>query len=218
MTNPDYTHLALVIDRSGSMTRIASDMNGAISELFKQQAELPGDLRVDIWTFDDTTEHRFVNATLDAVRDQDYVVPRGSTALNDAVARAITELGEQFLAMDEGERPGKVVFAIITDGEENASKEFSGAAGQVRVKGMIEVQRSQFNWEFLFFGTTDIDAVRAAAGYGISGDQTLSFAASSAGTAGGVTAASAYLGDYRGSGVSRAFTQEERDAALGSEQ
>lgn len=214
MTNPDYTHLALVIDRSGSMSRIANDMNGAITELFKQQEALPGKLRVDVWTFDDDTEHRFSDAEVADVSGQDYVVPRGSTALNDAVGRGIVELGELFARTAEDERPGKVIFAIVTDGEENASREYPGQPGQARVKALLEKQREEFGWEFLFFGTTDIDAVAAAAGFGVGRGQTLTFDPSGGGTVAMAAAASAYMGDYRGSGLSRSFTDEEREAAV----
>jgi hypothetical protein len=64
--------------------------------------------------------------------------------------------------MDEAERPGKVMFLIITNGEENSSSEFT----QAQVREMVERQQNIYKWEFLFFGS-NIDSFAAAGGIGI---------------------------------------------------
>jgi uncharacterized protein YegL len=81
------------------------------------------------------------------ITDREYI-PRGNTALLDAVGKTINTLGEKLAKMDEAARPGKVIVLIITDGQENASREFN----QTRVKEMIERQQNVYKWEFIFFG------------------------------------------------------------------
>ncbi len=52
-------------------------------------------------------------------------MPRGSTALLDAQGRTIVELGRELAALPETERPSKVIVVTLTDGLENASKEYN---------------------------------------------------------------------------------------------
>jgi len=209
MTNPNYTHLAFIVDRSGSMANIAQDMNGGITTLIAEQAKLPGELHIDITTFDTVVERPYVDARPDDVKGE-IIVPRGGTALNDAVGKTVTELGERFAGMPEDDRPGKVIIAIVTDGYENSSREWEIEA----VKALVEKQRDQFQWEFLFFGADSIDAFDASAGYGIGRGQTISFSNTSAGAKGATFAASSYMTASR-AGDTRDFTEEERLQAEG---
>jgi hypothetical protein len=89
-------------------------------------------------------------------------MPRGGTALLDAVGRAINETGERLARMPEEDRPGLVIFVVMTDGEENSSKEFSKA----RIKEMIQHQQEVYNWHFTFLGANQ-DAFAEAGGMGI---------------------------------------------------
>ena len=89
-------------------------------------------------------------------------MPRGSTALLDAVGRAINETGDRLAKTPEQDRPGLVVFVIVTDGQENSSKEFSKA----RIKEMIDEQQKKYNWQFTFLGANQ-DAFAEAGGIGI---------------------------------------------------
>lgn len=213
MTDPNRRHLAFVVDRSSSMTPIAANMNTAIKTVLDEQNEADGELHVDVWSFDDTVEHLYTDVRADEVKGE-LVRPRGNTALNDAIAIAVRELGERFAEQHEDDRPGKVIFVIVTDGMENASKEFPGAEGREAVKAMIETQKTQFNWEVLFFGADSIDAFATAAGYGIQRGETISFSRSSKGVAGAAVAASGYM-TRSFAGEATAFSDDERDAAEG---
>jgi hypothetical protein len=211
MTNPAYTHLAYCVDRSGSMTPIAADMEGAIKHVLAEQAALPGELHVDIWTFDTIVEHPYRDVRADDVKGQ-IIDPRGGTALNDTLAAVIRELGDRFKAMPEEDRPGKVIVTVVTDGQENSSREFPGPAGREAVKAMVEKQQAEWNWEFLFFGADSIDAFEAAGGYGIARGQTISFASTQSGVESAAFAASGYMTRAR-AGEDTEFTEEERAAA-----
>lgn len=215
MTNPNITSLCFVADSSSSMYTIAGAMNSAIQQVLDEQVELPGELHVDVYRFADEVTHLYRDAHADDVKGE-IIVPSGNTALNDAVAMGIRDLGKRFADLPEDERPGKVIFAIVTDGQENKSVEFARhLRGTERVKEMIEKQKNEFSWEFLFFGAESIDAFAVAGDYGIGHAQTMSFAASSTGVGATARAASGYVTRSRLADENTVveFTQAERDAA-----
>ena len=109
-------------------------------------------------------------------REQYYV--RGSTALLDAVGRAIHHIGNVHKYAREEDRPEKTLFVITTDGMENASREYS----YDRLKKKIQRQKEKYGWEFLFLGA-NIDAAKEAARFGIDADRTANYHADSKGTA-----------------------------------
>ena len=80
--------------------------------------------------------------------------PRGSTALLDAMGRLITDTGRKLVALSENERPGNVIVAIMTDGMENASREWTHPA----IKSLVEQQTKDYGWQFLYMGA-DQDAI-----------------------------------------------------------
>ena len=135
-------------------------------------------------------------------------MPRGSTALLDAVGRAINETGERLTKMPEADRPGLVIFVIVTDGEENASHEFSKA----RVKKMIQRQQTKYNWQFTFLGAEQ-DAFTEAGGMGIAAAGTANFAKNKVDAAfiGTIKKVGRMRKQQRkGQAVSNDFTDEER--------
>jgi uncharacterized protein YegL len=207
MTNPDLTALCLVVDRSGSMQPIAKDMNGGIRTLMQEQWEQPGKVMIDVFTFDNTTEHVVKNVPLDDTSHPDYVVPRGSTALNDAIGLAVTTLGERFADMPEDERPATVVVVIVTDGQENASQEWTTD----RVRALVTQQTDEYGWTFLYLAA-NVDAFATGAAFGIQATHSMAYTASGAGAQGMSAGASAAVTRTRG-GTFKGYTDEERKAA-----
>jgi len=166
----DLTDITLVIDRSGSMESIRSDAEGGVNTLVTEQAKQPGECRITLVQFD--TEYEFLQRGVNAAECPPYqLVPRGSTALLDAVGRAINETGARLAALQEAERPGLVVFVITTDGEENSSKEFT----REQVKKMIAHQHEAYKWQFTFLAANP-EAFAEAGGMGIAADQAAQFA------------------------------------------
>ena len=209
MTKPDYTHIALIVDRSGSMEGIHTDMNPAILKLLKEQSEVDGDCTVDVTTFDDQIEFPYVFVDPLDVKDP-VIVPRGSTALNDATGSTIVRLGEALAKMDEADRPSKVIVIVVTDGMENASREYT----REQVKALVDKQTSEFQWEFVFLAA-NIDAFETGRGYGYTAGQTMNFAPSSAGVANSYAAASANITRSRVSKSKIAdFTEGDREEAM----
>lgn len=208
MTDDAYTAMLLVVDRSGSMESIRADMEGGITQMLRTQAEAPGRLTVDIVTFDDRPEWDAHFASADDVHVR--IEPRGSTALFDALGSSIVRFGGYLAALPEGERPGSVQVVVVTDGEENSSREWTSE----RVQAAVGHQRDVYQWDFVFLGANQ-DAAFAASTVGIAADAALQYAPAAA----GVAAASASLNRYV-SGVrakSRTgFTDTERSSAMGS--
>lgn len=168
MTQQDYTALVFVVDRSGSMQSIAKDMEGGISALLESQKAVPGKLTVDYVRFDSIVEH--VHEAADPADVVVEISPRGSTALYDAVGQTINRLGARFAALPEDERPGQVIFAIVTDGYENASREFSGA----KIQEMVKHQTDEYGWNFMYLGANQ-DAVLTAQTLGIAAGGALTY-------------------------------------------
>ncbi|QNL30275.1 DNA ligase [Microbacterium phage ClearAsMud] len=210
MTDQNLTLLALIADRSGSMSSIARDMNGGIATLLAEQARQPGALAVDIWTFDDHVEHPFDWVRPDDVK-ADIIVPRGRTALNDAVGMAVVSIGERLAAMDEDDRPAKVIVCVVTDGAENASREYD----LDRVRDLVKTQTEQYGWEFIYLAA-NVDAFATGHGYGFAAGSTMSYAPTAGGTASSLSAASAGITRSRLGGAAN-FTDAERQNAGGQQ-
>ena len=120
--NNNYTHIAMVIDRSGSMATCWTDVKGGYAEIVKSNKEAEGKCTFTVAAFD--TEYTLLEDFTDIqnVKEELSVNPRGGTALLDAVGKTIVSVGEKLDAMAESERPMKVCIMIQTDGEENSSR------------------------------------------------------------------------------------------------
>ena len=208
MTDSNYTHIAVVVDRSGSMFNIANDMKGGLEEFFKSQNLDGQKTLVDYVQFDE--EYDVVYSDVPVDKAQAYLVPRGRTALVDAVGKTITTLGDKLARKSEDERPGQVIVVIVTDGMENASTEWN--ADQVRE--LVNQQKSQWNWEFVFLGA-NIDAVEVGQSLGFDAGASLTYTASSRGVGMATASLGAYTSQLRG-GHKRSFTESDRKAASGS--
>ena len=203
----DLTDITLVVDRSGSMQAIRADAEGGVNAFIQEQVQEPGDALLTLVHFD--TEYEVVHSGMPTEDVPPYsLVPRGATALLDAVGRAINETGSRLSKMDEKDRPGLVIFVINTDGLENSSREFTRA----QIKGMIEHQQSQYNWHFTFLGANQ-DAFEEAGQLGIHRDGAANFAMDRVADSYGATASKVRRmreQQRNHQPVSNEFTDEER--------
>jgi len=165
----DYTDLNIILDRSGSMASIADDMIGGIKTFLDAEKATGDKTIVSFYQFDDRYDVIFIDKD---IKDDINInlVPRGNTALLDAIGRTIVSVGEKLTAMEENDRPNRVLFLIITDGRENASKEYTFE----RVKEQIKDQREVYSWDFLFLGTNE-DALFQREDLGIGAKSALGF-------------------------------------------
>ena len=172
---PNSAEIIFVVDRSGSMARIAEDMRGGFKTFIAKQKETPGECKVSLARFDDAYEMVFEAKPLGEVPDLE-LEPRGHTALYDAVGRTIQAVGQRLAKTPEDQRPSHVLFVIITDGQENASSEYN----REKVMQMITHQREKYSWEFTFLGA-DLNALDVAQGMGILRANAVMYSASPAG-------------------------------------
>lgn len=205
MTNPNYCVLALCVDRSGSMLGVKDDAEGAVRFIIEAQKDVPGRCGVMMCDFSDRWNLVY---SLREVQDAPgyFLIPQGGTALLDAIAQTIIELGEQLAALPQDERPAKVIVAIQTDGAENSSKKFTLS----QVREMIAHQQSEYGWEILFLGA-DMDAVTVGASYGLQRGRTFSYDNTSGGTYSMAEAVNTYVTSTR-SGQQRTLTPDDTSA------
>jgi hypothetical protein len=151
-----YVHLEMILDRSGSMQNIADDTIGGVNRLLADQRQVPGDMTMSLRQFDDVFESVFEMRSIKNAPDltKDTFVPRGQTALLDAIGRTIKSLDIQLAAMKA--QPDHVILAIVTDGLENASREYSRQA----IMELITARRAA-GWEFVYIGSNE-DGLAAA--------------------------------------------------------
>ncbi len=161
MTDQNLTHIYLLLDRSGSMQSIKTDTEGGFAAFVEEQRRTPGACRVTLAQFDNHYEVVYADRPIADVPALD-LQPRGSTALLDAMGRLITEAGAQLAALTEADRPGTVIVAIMTDGHENASREWTHPA----IKALVEQQTGQWGWQFLYMGA-DQDAIEVGRNIGV---------------------------------------------------
>lgn len=162
--NKDYTHIAMVIDRSGSMSSCWSDVKGGYAEIVKTNKESEGKCTFTVAAFDTTYTLLEDFTDVKAVKSELSVYPSGGTALLDAIGRTINSVGARLAQMEENDRPMKVLVVIQTDGEENASTEFT----KNQIKVLIDKQTEIYKWEFQFIGASEI-SVQEAVNWGIKG-------------------------------------------------
>lgn len=160
-----FTAIALIVDRSGSMYSVAEDTKGSVKTLIETQKQEEGKAALTLVQFDHQYEviHDFVDLkTVDADAFTKQYQPRGNTALVDAIGRSILSMDQKIDSLHIAEKPTRIVVAIITDGLENSSHEFTAE----KVKKMVE-EKQALGWDFIFLGA-DLNAIQTAQDYGFS--------------------------------------------------
>lgn len=188
------TELVFIVDRSGSMAGLEKDTIGGFNAMLKEQAELEGEARVTTVLFDNQYRllHDRINICAVApLTEKDYRVG-GGTALLDAIGRTIKKIRAVQKQTAEDYRAEKVLFVIITDGEENSSRKYSAE----QIKECIEHQKEKYGWEFVFFGA-NMDAVLEASKLGIAAEFARGWLANAAGTAMAYNDMSAIMAEIR---------------------
>jgi len=209
MTDASYRHIIFIIDRSGSIQSVLPDMQGGYEQFVKEQAAVEGiSTSASLYQFDTEHENLFSFQALHHLKAY-KIVPRGGTALLDAIGYALVTEGGKLAALREENRPGKVIVLICTDGEENSSRKYTKA----QVKAMISEQQDTYGWTFIYNGANQ-DAFAEAGAMGIATCSTMGYAATPQGTAGSWASASAMVTRGAASGT-YAYTGNERKAASG---
>ena len=211
MTDPTYTDITMVLDRFGSMESIKDDTIGGFDAFLSEQRRLPGRCTVSLVQFDNEYEEVYTGRDITDVPGL-TLVPRGSTAMLDAIGRAVNATGARLAALPEDQRPGTVIVGIMTDGLENASREFTYPI----VKALIAQQEQVYGWTFMYMGSNQ-DAIEVGASLGVARDRSLTYAGPKVAAAMGAYSAS--VGTIREAVAAGApVEQARRRAAYSDEQ
>jgi Mg-chelatase subunit ChlD len=179
--HPDYTHISVILDRTGSMESIRHDVIGGFNTFLKDQQNQSGKATLTLVQFDSQDPYEIVHrfrpiAQVPKLTAKTYV-PRASTPLYDAMGRGINDLDQCLSQLEEDDRPSKVMVVIITDGQENASQEFT----REQVQAMIKAKTETDKWQFIFL-SADLEAMKDAETIGIDRDSSLQFSKSGRGS------------------------------------
>ncbi len=208
----DRTHICMILDRTGSMESIKQDTIGGFNSYVAAQKSLPTPATFTLVQFDsqDPFEviHKFTDIQMVADLTGQTYVPRASTPLYDAVGRGINDLKAGLGALPEALRPKKIVMVIVTDGQENASREFTGA----QVRKMI-ADAKEAGWQFVFL-SADESAISDSSSLNIDASNAAFFTKSTAGANEMWERVANRSVAYRSSGVHSMRMDEAGDDAL----
>ena len=206
--NTQLTEIGFILDRSGSMEGMCLEARNGFNSFLESQQKLSGQARLTLVLFDHEylIEHdgRSIK-DVPPLNERTYV-PRGCTALLDAIGRTINTIGERLDKTPERDRPSKVIIAILTDGLENASQEFKPK----RIHWMIEHQREIYSWEFIYLGANQ-DAIEVGEKMGIAPGYAVTFNETPEGASEAFAAVSHTIGAYRASAPN--YTEHLKKAA-----
>lgn len=191
----EMTELVFVLDASGSMSPMTKETLEGFNSMIQKQKEIESTCYVTTVCLSEETStlhHRLPLWTIPPLTSKDYQ-PWGCTALLDAMGETICRIQKAEENLAEGVTH-HVLFIIITDGEENASRQFT----LPQVRRLVE-DRQEAGWEFLFLGA-NMDAIAAAGDIGIAAKNAVEYVADEEGTALNYKVMSDVVRDYRQSG------------------
>ena len=173
------TELVFILDRSGSMYGLEQDTIGGFNSMLAKQKTNSSEAYVTTVLFDNrirVLHDRLPLREVAPMTDTDYTVG-GSTALLDAVGSTIQHIARIHKYAHPDHKPTKTLFVIITDGMENASRQYT----YDKVKALISHEQEKYGWEFLFLGA-NIDAAAEGARFGIAADRAVTYKSDEEGT------------------------------------
>ena len=203
----DLTHIAIILDRTGSMEEIREDTIGGFNAFLKEQQALPDEATLSLIQFDSQDSYEVIHhfekiKSVPKLTPETYV-PRASTPLLDAIGRGINDLESALGKMQPEKRPANVVMVIITDGQENSSREF----GKNQIVKMIKAKQEK-DWQFVYL-SADLDSINDAMEYGMHAHATMAFAKTPVGTQHMWSSSSKALACYRAKKSKSIFFDKE---------
>lgn len=203
------THIAVVLDRSGSMDSIKREIIGGFNSFLKDQQEVPGTATMTLVQFDNEIDRLADFKPLAEIKplDETTYVPRGMTKLYDAIGLTVKTVKESIAKAVE--KPTKILVAILTDGMENSSQEYQTDS----IRSLLEAQQKE-GWEFTFIGANQ-DAILTAKGIGLSNAASnITYSATPMGAQNIMRSMSAAVASFRcaPAGEMLCYSQADRDA------
>jgi len=169
------TLVQVILDKSGSMESVLDSTISGFNEYLTTLKKTQGNMRFSLTLFDtDSIDTPYVNVPVKNVKplNKDTYIPKAMTPLYDAVVNSVEELYKSVQ-----DKKMAVVVVIMTDGEENSSKQHDEKC----VRELVEKLQKKGNWTFTYMGANQ-DAWANAAKYGIAAGNTMSWASNNVGT------------------------------------
>jgi len=205
-----YIHISVILDRTGSMETIRDDTIGGFNAFLNAQKAELGLASLTLVQFDSQDPYEIVYhfKPLAEVPEltRETFVPRATTPLLDAIGRGINDLEKSLADITEDERPSRVVMVVITDGQENASREFR----KDQIEKMIKEKQEKATWQFVFL-SADLNAIGDALASGVRAASTLAHDKDGHGVGAAWASLSRRVSDYRsGNKEDVSFSDEDR--------
>lgn len=196
--NQNKTEIVFVIDMSGSMSELQKSTINGFNEFIEEQKLVDGEASVTLVVFNSKVNVLYKSVDINDVEnlDEKLYVPGGLTALYDAVGLSVDSTGAYLKSLNEKDKPGHVMVVIITDGDENRSKEYT----QSDVRERITHQTDVYNWQFIFLGA-NIDSTDVGKNIGIEGAFSRNYTANEESTSQLYKIMSIATANYRSSGI-----------------
>jgi hypothetical protein len=206
----DYTHISIILDRTGSMETIRDDTIGGFNTFLKDQKKQPGIATMTLVQFDTVDPYEIIHKfkPIKEVPDltHETYIPRAATPLLDAMGRGINDIEKSLAELSEEERPSKVVVVVITDGLENSSREFR----RDQVIKMVKEKTDKDGWQFVFL-SADLDAFMDAGRMGVMDHKRLYYAKNKMGSQRAWSGLSVSMSNYRCSAPREDFKFDPED-------
>ena len=157
--NAKWLNLVFIIDKSGSMYPSTADVIGGFNKIIEEQKAIKdGKVTVSLFTFNEKVTEEYLGVDINDIKEFNYSAG-GSTAMNDGIGVGVYNVGRWLHEKDVNgeEMPGKTLVVVMTDGMENASKEYT----LKQIQDTIKEQTEKYSWEFMYQGC-DITSSKAA--------------------------------------------------------
>jgi Mg-chelatase subunit ChlD len=198
--------IIVVLDRSGSMDSIKKQTIDGFNEFVDAQRDNGANTRITLVQFDHEYQMIYEAKKIGKVEplNDHLYVPRGMTALLDAVGHTVKLTKKRFDHLKKG-APDKMIFVIITDGYENSSVKYT----KEKVFKKVRKMEKDYGWEFVYLGANQ-DAIAEASRFGISGKRAMTFAGDEEGVKNMFGAVSFNVSYCLQNDAEFAFTEDQR--------
>ena len=190
-----FTEIVVVVDRSGSMKKLQSATIEGFNEFLTDQKKIKGKAQFSLVLFSSPGKEDIVFNSVDINEvyelDEDNYQPNGTTALYDALGKTIKAMKTRIKKLEKKEKPDRVIFVIITDGEENSSRIYNKS----KVFRMISKQEEK-GWSFIYLGANQ-DSFVEGGKMGIKKRKTMNYDGSTSGVLYAYSNISSYVTSFR---------------------
>lgn len=159
------SEIVFILDKSGSMDSLIKDVIGGFNSFIREQKKVPGEAHFSLVTFSEEPCVVFNRLDIKEIPEltTETYKPYGGTALLDCIGTTIDNMGKTLAKTSEDSRPEHVIFAIMTDGEENRSRIYSKS----QIAEKIKHQTEKYSWDFIYLGANQ-DSFTVSDSMGIS--------------------------------------------------